>query len=93
MVNEWAKSEKQFFDKVNAMSTILATWNKNSFGNVIKKKAIILSRIEGIQKSQGSNGFLFFSLILKNLCKGDLLDILHQEETFWMMKGREIWLL
>lgn len=93
MASEWAKSEKQFFEKLNDLSYVLSIWNKNVFGNIFKKKARILSRIEGIQKSQGSPGFSSYLFDLENSLQEELFSILHQEEILRMMKARENLLL
>lgn len=89
---EWSKSEKLFFEKLIELSPVLDSWNKNVFGNVFKKKARILVRIEGIQKYQGNQGFSIFLFDLEASLQEELMSILHQEELLWMMKARDSWL-
>lgn len=52
-----------------------------------------MARLEGIKKSQGSNGFSNYLFDLEKNLQEELLEILHQEELFWMMKSRDNWLV
>lgn len=57
------------------------------------KKARILSRVEGIRKRQGSNGFSEFPFDLESELRDELLSILRQEELFWLIKSRHNWMV
>lgn len=89
----WCNSQKLFFEKLKDMSPLLVLWNKDVFGNIFKKKSRILVRIEGIQKSQGVNGFSENLFYLESVLQKELLSILHREELFWKMKSRDNWIV
>ncbi|RYR24105.1 hypothetical protein Ahy_B02g057597 isoform A [Arachis hypogaea] len=70
----------------------LITWNKHIFGNIFKAKRRIMNRLGGIQRcnSYGQNPFL--DQLEVNLNK-ELNEILDKEETFWLQKSREQWIV
>ncbi|XP_057744794.1 uncharacterized protein LOC130962625 [Arachis stenosperma] len=70
----------------------LIEWNKSYFGNIFKTKRRIQNRLAGIQRSStyGKNPYL--DGLEQKLIK-ELNEVLDKEETFWLQKSREKWIM
>lgn len=79
-------------EKINNFSTAALNWNKNTFGNIFKKKRWTLARINGIQKSQSTN-FSHNLLLLEKDLISEYNNILAQEELLWFQKSRSRWIV
>lgn len=69
----------------------LGTWNKEVFGDIHKKKRLLVARIEGVQKAFDLNyctGLIKLDIKLKK----ELEEVLVQEEMFWFQKSQEEWI-
>lgn len=79
------------YDHISNFTKEAIFWNKNSFGNIFRKKRWTLARISGIQKSQDK----IFSHNMQILEKDLILEynnILQQEEIHWFQKSRAKWI-
>lgn len=65
-------------------------WNRDTFGNIFKRKMWLQRRLEGVMKALDvkiSAGLLKLESVLK-----EWVETLLQEETMWMQKSRIDWL-
>ncbi|KAK4264274.1 hypothetical protein QN277_025477 [Acacia crassicarpa] len=68
----------------------LKEWNREVFGLVEKRKADLLARINGIQKSK-SYPFSNFLYNLERQLQRELEEVLRAEEFKWFQKSRTTW--
>ncbi|XP_028754982.1 uncharacterized protein LOC114714409 [Neltuma alba] len=76
--------------KLQQFSIAAASWNRDVFGMVEKRKRRIMARLEGIQKSNSYP----YSSFLQNLemeLQTELEAVLTQEELKWFQKSRGEW--
>lgn len=73
------------------MKLLPLLWNKEIFGNIFKKKARLLRRIEGTQIALANNPCSSLAILEKNL-NSELMALLQQEEEYWAAKSRIDWL-
>ncbi|XP_019190501.1 PREDICTED: uncharacterized protein LOC109184961 [Ipomoea nil] len=45
------RSDRSFLENTQNLASELATWNKESFGNVFKRKRVLMNRLSGVQKT------------------------------------------
>ncbi|XP_061370265.1 uncharacterized protein LOC133312983 [Gastrolobium bilobum] len=90
MVENWKLNDDTSVN-LECLVPILKTWNNNTFGNIFRRKNIILRRIEGIQRRLdfGPNYFLEKK---KEELRGELEETLVQEEKLWYHKFRTEWI-
>ncbi|XP_019166798.1 PREDICTED: uncharacterized protein LOC109162582 [Ipomoea nil] len=82
-------STRCFVDNTRTLAEELAKWNKESFGNVFKRKKVLMSRISAAQKALAANyhkGLAKLELKLRE----ELEIILHQEELIWTVTKDEV---
>lgn len=79
-------------EKINSFTNEATRWNKETFGNIFRKKRWILGRIEGIQKAQ-ANQFMHSLQCLEKDFISDYNNILNQEELHWYQKSRSKWIV
>lgn len=65
--------------------------NVEVFGNILKKKCILLSRISGIQKCL-KNYHSRKLIVLEKELRAELEKVLDNEELLWKQKSRKDWL-
>lgn len=88
--NAWTKGHS-LNDKIESTKVILMDWNKNSFGNIHKKKRRLEARLEGIQRAMDTRRDT--NLIkLESKLRMELEDVLYQEELLWYQRSREEWI-
>ncbi|GAU42748.1 hypothetical protein TSUD_77850 [Trifolium subterraneum] len=90
MNSKWEK-DKDIVQSLQELTTHLQKWNKETFGDIFKRKKEILGRLQGIQNSSNYG----YSTFLENLKKElqDQLDVtLYQEECLWFQKSRSKWI-
>lgn len=83
--SKWEK-DKDIVQSLHMLTTHLKKWNKETFGDIFKRKKELLSRLNGIQNSSNYG----YSNYLENLEKElqNLLAItLYQEECLWFQKS------
>lgn len=66
-------------DCIKNFTKAVVLWNKNVFGNIFRKEGWILSRIEGVQKSQ-EHGFAHNLQFLEKELISEFNNVLSQEE-------------
>jgi hypothetical protein len=69
----------------------LKDWNKDTFGNIFKRKKELLSRLNGIQNSPHYGYSEFLDKLEKDL-QEQLAVTLYQEECLWYQKSRSQWI-
>ncbi|XP_019162021.1 PREDICTED: uncharacterized protein LOC109158590 [Ipomoea nil] len=70
----------------------LVKWNKEVFGSIEGRKKNLLNRIGGIQRLRADQ--LHRGLHqLENKLKGELEEVLYQEELMWFQRSREEWIV
>ena len=69
----------------------MASWNREVFGNIFKRKKELLARIGGIQQALEHQPFRSLHCLETNL-KKKLEKVLSQEELLWYQKSRRDWI-
>ncbi|XP_019184862.1 PREDICTED: uncharacterized protein LOC109179839 [Ipomoea nil] len=90
VANAW-DTGKTLMENTGTLAATLSTWNKETFGNVFKRKKTLASRISGIQKCLATSyhkGLVKLDLKLRE----ELEVTLQQEELIWFQKSREEWI-
>ncbi|CAJ2652742.1 unnamed protein product [Trifolium pratense] len=87
--SKWEK-DKDIVQSLHELMTHLKKWNKETFGNIFKRKGELLSRLNGIQKSSNYGYSIFLENLEKEL-QDQLVVTLYQEEYLWFQKSRSIW--
>lgn len=90
MERSWNKNESLMTNNKNIVK-VLKEWNQDTFGNISKRKRRIHARLRGIQRHKEirpNNGLLR----LEKKLRGDLEEVLMQEELIWYQKSREEWI-
>ena len=82
--SEWNKNPRGFQHS-------LKKWNKEIFGDIMKKKRTILKRLNGIARSL-SNGPNLYLEDLQTRLRREYEEVLLQEEVLWYQKSRCKWL-
>ncbi|KAL4298891.1 hypothetical protein AHAS_Ahas17G0046200 [Arachis hypogaea] len=67
-------------------------WNRDNFGHLFKQKRTILNRLRSIQNSPRYGKSEFLDSLEERL-NGELEAILDREQTFWLQKSRENWIV
>jgi exonuclease III len=75
--------------KLKNTKRALKYWNHHYFGDIHAKIVSTLKLLDDTQQSPSTDSTLAFELHLKSL----LSDYLQQEESLWMNKSRELWLI
>ncbi|XP_019171055.1 PREDICTED: uncharacterized protein LOC109166615 [Ipomoea nil] len=70
------------------MAEALYKWNRESFGNIHQRKKRLLARIEGVQRNLARHNRADLLRLEKNL-RGELDEVLYQEELLWFQRSRE----
>ena len=73
------------------LAAALMQWNKESFGNIFKKKMRLWARLEGVKNilaTNYSNGLLK----LEKKLQQELALVVNQEELLWYQRSREDWI-
>ncbi|XP_019178992.1 PREDICTED: uncharacterized protein LOC109174182 [Ipomoea nil] len=78
-------------DNIQKISHDLSDWNKTIFGNIFKRKKVLLSRLGGIQRILASTYHRGLCKLEKKL-QIELEETLYQEELLWFQRSREDWI-
>ncbi|XP_050207419.1 uncharacterized protein LOC126656837 [Mercurialis annua] len=89
--NNWADSDS-FVNSVDKFAAEARKWNYNVFGNIFKRKNILLARVRVIQRARMYYNFAKLDSLESALTK-DLEDTLYQEELLWLQKSRYDWII
>ncbi|XVE65588.1 hypothetical protein DITRI_Ditri08aG0012200 [Diplodiscus trichospermus] len=82
---------KDFIEASSEFREKVTKWNIDVFGNIFKKKRVLLARLNGIQKAMER----YSSKKLKKLdqeLRKELDEIMLQEEVFWNQKSVREWI-
>ncbi|XP_061346756.1 uncharacterized protein LOC133292365 [Gastrolobium bilobum] len=90
LAQNW-KEEKKTDLNLAELSPKLREWNSNTFGIIHKKKATIIRRLAGIQRSMEKGNNLFLQKLEADL-RGELDKTLILEEQLWFQKAKTVWI-
>ncbi|GAU43787.1 hypothetical protein TSUD_378120 [Trifolium subterraneum] len=77
--------------RLHDLTPQLKEWNKETFGNIFKRKQELLARLNGIQNSS-NYGYSNFLDTLERELQEQLASTLFQEECLWFQKSRGQWI-
>lgn len=66
-------------------------WNRDTFGNVFKRKKRLSLRLEGVQRALAEHTSRAMLKLERNL-RDELKEMLLQEEMIWRQRARTEWL-
>lgn len=92
LVHDTWKTEESVQYNLPRMAAELSKWNRESFGNIIHRKNVVLSRLGGIQKKLSRVYCRGLAKLEKKLL-AEYQDILYQEELMWFQRSREDWIV
>ena len=84
----WPKESDDIQDSLDILKANLSVWNRNTFGNIFKRKNTLLARLKGTQNYLESNPYSVFHQNLEDELQKELMLALDQEELFWKTKSR-----
>ncbi|XP_039050208.1 uncharacterized protein LOC120191304 [Hibiscus syriacus] len=88
----WDKKKNSLVDAVEETKRTLIEWKESTFGNIFKRKKILMKQLQGIQRSTNYFHSNYLQELEKTL-KGDYQQVLEQEEIFWLQKSRLDWIV
>lgn len=88
--NSWNKGDT-ITQNARNIGVILEKWDRETFGNIFKKKAKLMARLEGIQRALSNNPHAGLIKLRRKL-QEELEAVLYQEEMWWFQKSREDWI-
>lgn len=86
----WKRGET-ITNNVGSVAVTLEKWNRERYGNIFKRKAKLMARLEGIQRAMSSNPHAGL-INLRRKLHDELEATLYQEELWWFQKSREEWI-
>lgn len=86
----WVK-EGTAGENAKHIAPILNNWNKDCFGNVLRRKHTLLAKLEGIQRARPRNHHNGI-INLERKLRSEHEAVLYQEEVLWFQKSREEWI-
>uniref|UniRef100_A0A2N9GZ20 DUF4283 domain-containing protein n=1 Tax=Fagus sylvatica TaxID=28930 RepID=A0A2N9GZ20_FAGSY len=88
----WAAPCPNLSSTFDLFTSLVTTWNKNTFGNIFQRKKRILARINGMQCALATNPSEASARLEKSL-RMEYGNILKLEEDFWALKSRVGWVV
>ncbi|GAU49878.1 hypothetical protein TSUD_408170 [Trifolium subterraneum] len=88
--SNWEK-DTNIVQSLHNLPIQLKKWNKDTFGDIFKRKKKILDRLDGIQNSSNYGHSIFLENLEKEL-QDQLAVTLYQEECLWFQKSRSQWI-
>ncbi|XP_045791653.1 uncharacterized protein LOC123886374 [Trifolium pratense] len=88
--SKWEK-DRDIVQSLHNLTTHLKKWNKETFGDIFKRKKEILARLNGIQNSSNYGYSTFLEKLEKEL-QDQLAVTLYHEECLWFQKSRSQWI-
>ncbi|GMI82608.1 hypothetical protein HRI_001930100 [Hibiscus trionum] len=82
---------KGVFENLADFQTSSRRWNKEVFGHIGQRKKQLLACIRGVEIAIERNQTPFL-LDLERSLKGELSEVLKQEESLWFQKSRSQWI-
>jgi ribonuclease HI len=86
----WSAPCPNLLSTFELFTSLVTTWNKNTFGNIFQRKKRILARINGMQCALATNPSEASARLEKSL-RMEYGNILKLEEDFWALKSRVGW--
>lgn len=90
VADNWSSGER-LEGTLNDFTAAARKWNLEVFGNILKMKRNLLSRISGIQKCL-ENYYSKKLVDLEKDLRAELENVLDNEELLWKQKSRKDWL-
>uniref|UniRef100_A0A2N9FE83 CCHC-type domain-containing protein n=1 Tax=Fagus sylvatica TaxID=28930 RepID=A0A2N9FE83_FAGSY len=88
----WAAPCPNLSSTFDLFTSLVTTWNKNTFGNIFQRKKRTLARITGMQVALATNPSEASARLEKSL-RMEYGNILKLEEDFWALKSRVGWVV
>jgi hypothetical protein len=88
----WAAPCPNLSSTFDLFTSLVTTWNKNTFGNIFQRKKRTLARITGMQGALATNPSEASARLEKSL-RMEYGNILKLEEDFWALKSRVGWVV
>jgi exonuclease III len=88
----WSAPCPNLLSTFELFTSLVTTWNKNTFGNIFQRKKRILARINGMQCALATNPSEASARLEKSL-RMEYGNILKLEEDFWALKSRVGWVV
>ncbi|GKV25513.1 hypothetical protein SLEP1_g34945 [Rubroshorea leprosula] len=88
----WSHPHSNTSSCLASTMTSIKLWSRDTFGNLFKRKKVILARLEGIHKSLSINHNNFLFDLEKDLSH-EYSDILKCEADLWFLKSRSDWIV
>ncbi|XP_031124258.1 uncharacterized protein LOC116026974 [Ipomoea triloba] len=79
-------------DNIASLTATLDRWNRDVFGNILRRKRSLLARLKGVQRRLAS-GFNAGLLKLEKKLTEKYHEVLYQEELLWSQRSREEWIV
>ncbi|GKV08919.1 hypothetical protein SLEP1_g20489 [Rubroshorea leprosula] len=88
----WSHPHSNTSSCLASTMTSIKLWSRDTFGNLFKRKKVILARLEGIHKSLSINHNNFLFDLEKDLSH-EYSEILNCEADLWFLKSRSDWIV
>lgn len=91
LLHRIAKKNTPYSQAASNFTNKVATWNREVFGNIFKRKKELLARMGEIQHALERQPFHSLYHLEANL-KKKLEEVLSQKELLWYQKSRRDWI-
>jgi hypothetical protein len=78
--------------KLKALKEDLKKWNKDTFGDIHYRKSCYMRDILDLDVKEGREGLSSEEQRLREVLKGEVIQLAHMAETSWRQKSRAVWL-
>ncbi|XP_061349159.1 uncharacterized protein LOC133294495 [Gastrolobium bilobum] len=85
------RQDQRTVDSLRDFTPLIKQWNKDVFGNIHHKKNKLIGRLEGIQRAISEQNKSHLEKI-EGKIRGELEQVLEQEELLWFEKSRATWI-
>ncbi|XP_031111990.1 uncharacterized protein LOC116015963 [Ipomoea triloba] len=89
--NTWRRNCSLHYN-ITRMTATLDRWNRDIFGNILRRKRSLLARLHGVQRRIASGFHAGLSELEKKLAE-KYHEVLYQEELLWFQRSREEWIV
>ncbi|KAK8587732.1 hypothetical protein V6N12_022213 [Hibiscus sabdariffa] len=90
LANMW-KSGESIVSNIERFQLEASRWNKKSFGHIGRRKHVLMVHIRGIERINEASPVPYFQE-LEDKLKGELTEVLRQEESLWFQRSRSEWI-
>ncbi|GLT57157.1 hypothetical protein SLA2020_301450 [Shorea laevis] len=88
----WSPPQNNTSSCLASTTASIKVWSRDTFGNLFKRKKVILARLEGIHRSLSINHNNFLVNLEKELSQ-EYAEILKCEADIWFIKSRTDWIM